>query len=88
MHKGRRVSISLNQIEESSYKWKKFGLIKPPELQDKRPIRALEQFVGIGIDKKWWSPKSLRNSETFKRIVILCYGRRFWEDLEKMRDKV
>lgn len=84
MHKGKRISIPV--VEESSHGWHKFAKMDSLELQG-RPTKVLKRFVDVGVEKKWWDGKALRESKAFKSLVVLVWGKEFWERLERMRER-
>lgn len=80
--KGKGNRIAIPYIEESSHGWRRFAKIKHEELKG-RPTKVLEKFVDQGIEKNWWTPEGLRESKTFRDLIVLCWGKKFLEDLER-----
>jgi len=81
MHKGQRLKIPI--VEKSNHEWHKFTTYNALELEG-RPTKVLKKLVDTGLQEKWWTTKSLRNSEAFKKLVIICWGEAFWKHLEEM----
>lgn len=82
MHEGRRIKIPV--VEESSHEWKKFARIDNADLEG-RPLKVLKKFVDDGVEREWWTGKTLRESEAFRKLVELCWGKEFLENLERLR---
>lgn len=84
MHKGRRIKIPV--IEETSHKWKKVANLNDLSLEG-RPTKVLTKFIDTGIDREWWTGRRLRESEAFKKLVVIAFGQVFWDKLVEMRRK-
>ena len=76
---GRRIKIP--KIEETTRgNFKKFGLVTTADLEG-RPPRVLQRFISTGIERNWW------NKEMFEKVVEVCWGKQFVEDLKAMRER-
>ena len=74
----KETLLDIPTIEETSKgNYSKFGLVTTANLEG-RPTRVLKRFIDTGIERHWWNKKS------FEKIVELCWGKDFMEDLKAM----